>query len=97
MGRRFAMKKRHSTEEVIRLLRKIERMLATVSTVSEACRQLGIGDQSYYRWKRRYGGMQPSDVHRTHELEKENQRLKKIIAEQALDLSILKEIAEGKW
>lgn len=91
------MKKRHSTEEIITLLRKIERMLAEGSTVGESCRQLGIGEQTYYRWKRTYGGMQPSEVHRTRELEKENQRLKKIIADQALDLSILKEVAEGKW
>lgn len=91
------MKKRHTTEEIITLLRKIERMLAEGGIVSEACRQLGIGVQSYYRWKRNYGGMQPSEVHRTRELEKENQRLKKIIAEQAIDLSILKEVAEGKW
>jgi putative transposase len=91
------MKKRHSTEEIITLLRSIERMLSDGATVSEACRQLGIGSQSYYRWKQKYGGMQPSEVHRTRELEKENQRLKKIIAELAIDNSILKEVAEGKW
>jgi putative transposase len=91
------MKKRHSTEEIITLLRTIERMLSDGATVSEACRQLGIGAQSYYRWKRSYGGMQPSEVHRTRELEKENQRLKKIIAELAIDNSILKEVAEGTW
>jgi len=91
------MKKRYPTEEIIRLLQKIERMLADGATVGEACRQLSIGTKSYYRWKQRYGGMQPSEVHRTRELEKENQRLRKIIADQAIDLSILKEVAEGKW
>ncbi|MDB5035463.1 MAG: transposase IS3/IS911-family, orfA [Chlorobi bacterium] len=91
------MKKRHTTEEIITHLRSIERMLTGGATVDEACRQLGFGSQSYYRWKRKYGGMQPSEAHRTRELEKENQRLKKIVAELTIDNSILKEVAQGTW
>ena len=65
--------------------------------VPEVCKALGITEQTYYRWRQKYGGMAPDMVKQLRALEKENGRLKKLVAEQALDMEILKEAAKGNW
>jgi putative transposase len=84
------MGKGYSPEQIVRMLRQAEAKMASGATVSEVARELGISEATFHRWKTRYGGMSSSEAKRLRELEKENARLKKIIAEQALDIDILK-------
>lgn len=91
------MKKRFTTEQIMRMLREAEGKLASGQAVPEVCRELGISESSYYRWKAQYDGMGESEAKRLRELERENARLKKIVAEQAIDISILKEAARGNY
>ncbi|CAN5877319.1 hypothetical protein BH23GEM5_BH23GEM5_19470 [soil metagenome] len=86
-----------SPEQIIRLLREAEVALSNGVTVGEVCKQKGISEATYYRWKKEYGGMQVDHLRRLKELEKENVRLKKLVAEQALDNLILKEVAKGNF
>ena len=88
---------RHTPEQVIRKLREAERLLATGKDLEEACRSLEISVQTYHRWKAQYQAMRPEEVARLKALEKENKRLKKIVADQALDIDMLKEVARGNW
>jgi transposase-like protein len=90
-------RKRYSAEQIINMLREAEILVSQGSTVAGAIRQLGISEQTYYRWRKEYGGMDVAQAHRLRELEKENQRLKRIVADQALDISILKEAARGNY
>ena len=89
--------KRHSAEQIARKLREAEVELAKGATVKDACRNLAITEHTYYRWRREYGGLKLDQAKRYKLLEKENARLKKIVAEKELDLSILKEVAEGNF
>lgn len=84
-------RKKYSVEQKIVKLREIEVMCKQGKTIEEAVRQAGITSQTYYKWRKDYGGMDVSDAKRYKELEKENARLKKIAAEQALDITILKD------
>lgn len=88
-------KKRHTPEQIITKLRKVERLTAEGLTVREAVKQIEVSEQTYYRWRREYGGMEKNQVKQLKGLQKENARLKKLVAEQALDITILKEVAEG--
>jgi len=90
-------RKRHSPEEIIKKLRTAGEALAGGKSVEEACRLLGVSVATYQRWKSHYGGVKKDALKRLRELEKENLRLKKAVAELTLDKAILKEIAEGKW
>ena len=90
-------KKRHSAEQIVKKLRTAEVELARGATVNEACKKLGITDQTYYRWRKEYGGLQVGQARRLKELERENARLKKLLAESELDKAILKEVAEGNF
>jgi transposase-like protein len=90
-------RKRHTPEQVVRKLREGERMAADGVTVPEICRKLEISPVTYQRWRKQYQGMDKPDVVRLKHLEKENSKLKKIVAEQALDIDMLKEINQGKW
>ncbi len=87
------MKKRHSAEQIVAKLRRADVELGKGLKVPEVCRQLGISEQTYYRWRTKYGGMDPLMAKQMKELEKENGRLKKLVADQALDRLILKEAA----
>ena len=82
------MKKRHSPEQVVRKLRQADEQLASGASVPEVARELGISEATFHRWRNRYGGMNPSDAKRLKELEKENARLKRLVADQALDIQI---------
>jgi len=88
-------KKRHTAEQIITKLREAEVELAKGASVGQVCRKLEITEQTYYRWRKEYGGLRMDQAKRLKELEHENGRLKKLVAEQALDLSILKEAASG--
>lgn len=93
----MAMRKTHTPEQIIDLLRQIERETNQGKTVTEACRALSISEWSFYRWRQRYGGMEKSDAKQLKELEKENARLKKLLAEKELDNDILKEALKTKF
>ena len=84
-------RKRHSDEDVLKLLREIELKLTAGDDVASACRSVGISDATYYNWRKRFGGMGRSQLSELKSLEKENARLKKIVAELELDKLILKE------
>lgn len=88
------MKRRHSVEQIIRILGEIEK---SGLKISDACRPYQITEQTYYRWKKKYGGMEISEAKRLKELEEENVRLKRLVADQALDIQILKEVNSKKW
>ena len=88
---------RHSPEQVIRKLREADRMLGEQKGVAEIAKGLGVSENTYHRWRNQYGGMKADDVKRLRELERENQRLKRIVANQALDIDGLKEIARGNF
>ena len=89
--------KRHSPEQVIRKLAEGDKLLNEGATVAEVARQFGITETTWYRWKNQYGGMKAQDAKRLKELEAENKRLKNIVADQALDIAMLKELAEGNF
>ena len=88
-------RKRYSPEQLISKLREAEVLLSQGRSVSQASKQLGVSDQTYYRWRREYGGMRTSQVHKLKDLEKENARLKKLVADLSLDNAILKEAISG--
>ena len=87
------MKKRHSAEQIVAKLREADVALGKGLRVPEVCKQLGISEQTYYRWRTKYGGMDPQMARQLKDLEKENARLKRVVADQALDIQILKEAA----
>ena len=88
-------RKRYTVEQIIRKLRQAEIELGRGLTTPKMCKKLGISEQTYYRWRKQYGGMQVSQARRLKELEQENARLKKLLAESMLDNAILKEAASG--
>ena len=90
-------RKRHSPEQIIRKLREAEAMLASEKTIGQVCQALEVSEQTYHRWRNQYGGMKGSDARRLKELEQENARLKRVVADQALDIAILKEVAKGEF
>ncbi len=90
-------RKRHTPEQIIRHLRRAEVELAKGQTTVEVARKLGITEQTYYRWRKEYGGLRVDQAKRLKELEKENTRLKKRVGEQARDNAILKEVSSGKF
>ena len=93
----MSKRKRYAAEEIIGKLREAEVHLAQGETVGQVVRRLGVSEQSYYRWRREYGGMRVDQAKRLKELERENARLKRLVAEQALDNSILREVASGNF
>jgi transposase-like protein len=91
------MKKQHSPEAIVRILQDVQAQLAAGASLRELAKQLGINPGTLCRWQRRYGGVQIDEARRMFQLEKENVRLKKIVAELELDKSILKEALQGKY
>ena len=88
---------RFTIEQIINHLREAEVLLSQGQTVGEVCRRIGVSEQSYYRWRKAYGGLKVNQARRLKELEQENTRLKQAVAELTLDKLILKEAAEGNW
>lgn len=91
------MKVRHSAEQIVGMLRQADIELGKGQKVPEVCKGLGISEQTYYRWRTKYGGMAPEMAKEMKALAKENARLKKLVADQALDIQILKEAARPNW
>ncbi len=91
------MQKRHGAEQIVGKLRQADVELGKGLKVPEVCKHLGISEQTYYRWRQKYGGMAPEMAKQLKALEKENVRLKKLVADQALDNQILKEAARPNW
>ena len=90
-------RKQYTPEEIIQHLRTVELETGKGLAIVEACRKLGITEQTYDRWKKEYGGLRVDQAKRLKALEQENLRLKRIVADQAVDLSILKEVASGNF
>jgi len=89
--------RRHTPEQIVRKLRDAERMLGEGKTIAEATKQLEISEQTYHRWRNQYGGMKADDAHRLRELERENARLKRVVADQVLEIDALREISRGNF
>ncbi len=90
-------KKRYGSEQIITKLREVEIMLSKGSTIGEASKKIGVTEQTYYRWRKEYGGMKVEQAKRLKELEKENFRLKRLVADLSLDNVILKEVSRGNF
>jgi transposase-like protein len=88
---------RHSPEQIIAKLREADALLATGATVGQVCQRIEVSEQTFHRWRNQYGGMKASDARRLKELEIENGRLRKVVADLTLDNAMLKELAQGKW
>lgn len=91
------MKKRHTPEQIVRKLREADAALSGGASITDACQRLKVSEATYHRWRRQYGGVEVQALKRLKGLVKENTRLKKIVADQAVDISILKEVAEGNF
>lgn len=90
-------RRRFTTEQIIQHLREAEVLLSQGQTVGQACRKIGINDQTYYRWRKEYGGIRTDQAKCLKELEKENARLKRLLADAELDKAILREAASGNY
>ena len=90
-------RRRHTPEQIIRKLAEGEKILGEGKSLDEVCRHLEITGSTWHRWRNQYGGMKANDAKKLKELEKENQRLKRIVADQALDIDMLKYLSEGKF
>jgi putative transposase len=90
-------KQRFTTEEIIHKLREADVLIGQGKTVTDACKQLGVTDKTYFRWRKSHGGLRIDQAKRMKELEAENARLKRAVADLTVDKIILKEVAEGKF
>ena len=89
--------KKHKPEEIIGKLREVEIVLAQGASTAEACRRIAVSEQTYYRWRKQYGGMGTEQLKRLKALEKENARLKRVVADLSLEKAILAEVAKGNF
>jgi len=87
----------HTTEQIIQKLREVERLQSEGNSITEACKQIAVSEHTFYKWRKRFGAMQETEAKRLKELERENGQLKKLVANQALDILMLKEVAAGKF
>lgn len=90
-------RKRHTAEEIVNKLRQAEVELSRGATVAAACKAIGVTEQTYYRWRREYGGLKTDQARKLKALERENARLKRLLADAGLDKAILKEAASGNF
>jgi putative transposase len=91
------MSKRHTPEQVIAKLREAERDLAQGMHLAQVCQKLGVSENTFHRWRAQYGGMKQEDAKKLKELEGENARLKRLVADLTLDKLMLQEVAQKKW
>lgn len=89
--------KRFSVEQIVAKLREAERLQGQGMTIPQTCKKLGVSEQTFYRWRQKYGSLKEDEAQRLKALEQENARLKRIVAEQALDISMLKDLSQGKF
>jgi transposase-like protein len=90
-------RRRHTPEQIVRKLREADRLLAEGREVPEVAKQLGVSEATYHRWRAQYGGLKADDVRRLKELEGENARLKRLLAEAELEKDALRELAKGNF
>jgi len=90
-------RRRHTPEQIVRKLREAERLQADGADIATVAKHLEISEQTFHRWRNQYGGMKADDAKKLKELEKENARLKHIVADLTLDKTALKEVAKGNW
>ena len=93
----MAAAKRYSTEQIVAKLREMEKLQAQGMSIPAACKKLGISDQTFYRWRLKYGALKEGEAQRLKALEQENSRLKRIVAEQALEISLMKDLQRGNF
>jgi transposase-like protein len=93
----MAAARRYSPEQIVAKLREHEKLQGQGMTIPQACKRIGVSDQTFYRWRTKYGALKEDEAQRLKALEQENSRLKRIVAEQALDISMLKDLQRGKW
>jgi putative transposase len=91
------MKKQHSGPQIVAKLRQADVLIGQGKSVPEVCREIEVSQQTYYRWRQKYGGMSPDMIKQLRLLQKENKRLRRVVSDQALDITILKEAAEGNF
>lgn len=89
--------KRFTTEQIVAKLREAEKLQGQGLTIPQVCKRLGVSDQTFYRWRLKYGALKEDEAQRLKALELENARLKRIVAEQALDISMLKDLSKGNF
>lgn len=89
--------KRFSVEQIVAKLREAERLQGQGMTNPQVCKRLGVSEQTFYRWRTKFGALKEDEAQRLKALEQENSRLKRIVAEQALDISMLKDLSRGKF
>jgi putative transposase len=90
-------RRRHTPEQVVRKLTQADRLLAAGKDVADVCRELGVSEQTYYRWRNQFGGLKADDAKRLKDLERENSTLKRLLADAELEKAALKEIASGNF
>jgi putative transposase len=93
----MARAKRFTAEQIVSKLREAESLQARGATIPAVCKKLGVSEQTFYRWRNKYGALKEDEAHRLKALEQENARLKRIVADQALDISMLKEVSRGNF
>jgi putative transposase len=93
----MARRRRHTPEQIVRKLREVDRLLNEGADVAAVARHLEVSEQTYHRWRAQFGGMKADDVKRLKELEAENARLKRIVADKELEIDALREVAKGNW
>ena len=91
------MKRRYSGPQIVAKLREADRLIGQGKTIEQVCKEIDVTDATYYRWRQKYGGMSPDMVKQLRALQKQNAQLKRLVADQALDISILKVAAEGNF
>ena len=93
----MARRRRHTPEQIIRKLREADRLLAEGAQIADVARHLEVTEATYHRWRNQYGGMKADDAKRLRELERENARLKRLVADKELEIDALREISRGNW
>lgn len=91
------MKKTHTGTQIVAKLRQADVLIGQGKTVPEVCKEIEVSEQTYYRWRQKYGGMSPDMIKQLRELQKENARLRRVVADQAVDIAILKEASQGNF
>jgi len=89
--------KRYSVEQIVAKLREAEKLQGQGMTIPQTCKKLGVSDQTFYRWRLKYGALKEDEAQRLKALEQENSRLKRIVADLTLDISMLKDLQKSKW